>query len=90
MLDFWQLPITASEVYIGQTGLNNPQTATMPEAAPSVLHRVRGTQVEFATVLEPHRGKPRVKHIKGNGATVTITLDSGRQIAINLDELQRR
>jgi len=90
MLDLWQLPIAGGQVFTGLTGLNNPQTATMPDAAPSVLHRVRGTQVEFATVLEPHRGKSRVKHIKGSGAAVTVTLDSGQQIAFDLDDLYPR
>lgn len=90
MLDLWQLPVTGGQLYTGLTGLNNPQTAKMPEAAPSVLHRVRGAQVEFATVLEPHRGKSRITQIKGSGAAVTVTLDSGQQIAFDLKDLHRR
>ncbi|MHC4398468.1 MAG: alginate lyase family protein [Planctomycetota bacterium] len=90
MLDFRQLRVAGGEVFTGLTGLNNPNKAAMPDEAPSVLHRVRAARAEFAAVLEPHRGRPRVERIEGSGAAVTIRLDDGQRLTVDLDDLCRR
>jgi hypothetical protein len=63
-LALWQLPIEGSEVYTGMTGMGNPNTAVIPDAAPSLFTRVRGKTASFVTVLEPYKEAPVVTGVE--------------------------
>lgn len=86
-LALWQLPVNGGAVYTGVTGLNNPNNRVIPDAAPSLFHRVKAKSVSFATVLEPHTGTPRVKAIAGKDASVTVTFTDGKSVELSLDAL---
>jgi len=87
-LALWQLPVKGGTAYIGKTGMNNPNTMTIPDAAPSLFHRVRGRAAVYVTVLEPHRGTPRVASIRPSGKDgVTVVLTDGKTIQTSLAKL---
>jgi hypothetical protein len=71
-LALWQAPVANSEIYTGTTGLNNPNTTRMPDAAPSLFTRARGKTVSFVTVLEPYKEKPSVTGISVESDILTI------------------
>jgi len=90
-LDLWQLPVAGGEVYTGLTGMNNPNTATMPDAAPSLFHRVRGAGAVFVTVLAPHQGNSPVAGVSAEGQVgVVVSLRDGRKLTLSLDELLKK
>jgi hypothetical protein len=89
-LALWQLPVNGGEVYTGITGLNNPDTMVIPEAAPTLIHRVRGRSADFCTVLEPHKGKPRVAYIEAAAGGVTVIWTDGQRLTLSLDGLIRQ
>jgi len=90
-LEFWQLPVPGGQVYTGVTGMNNANTAVFPDSAPSVFHRVRGRNVCFLTVLEPHKGSSRVRSVARKGDDgIVVTLTDGKTIAASLGELIRK
>jgi len=89
-LAFWQLPVKGGQVFTGTTGQNNPNTLIIPDAAPSLLHRAKAKAAQFATVLEPHKGTPRVKGIETAEGGVTILFDDGPALTVTLDELLER
>lgn len=84
-LALWQLP-TSGEMFTATTGMNNPNTSILPDAAPTLIHRVRGKTAEFATVLEPHQGASRVAKVERAGTGVKVTLKSGETFAVSLSE----
>ena len=87
-LDFWQPVAPGGELYSGVTGMNNPNTRTVPDTAPSVFQRVKAKNATFVTVLEPSKGKPTVTGVTHDGSgTATITLEGGAKITLSLDEL---
>ncbi len=87
-LDLWQLPVTGGEVFTGITGINNPNTKTYPDQAPSLFHRARGQSVEFCTVLDPHKGQPHVRAVRaGRSGGITLELPGGRQVSFTLEEM---
>jgi hypothetical protein len=67
--------------------MNNPNTATVPDDAPSLFHRVTGATVEFLTVLEPHSGAARVTALSPEGGGVAIILANGKRVVVSLDAL---
>lgn len=71
-LALWQLPMEKSEVFTGVTGLNNPNTTRIPDAAPTLITRARGKGASFVTVLEPYKDKPAVTGIEGDGDRILI------------------
>lgn len=90
-LRLWHAAPAGAEFYTGTTGLNNPNTGNMPEAAPSLFSRVRAREARFATVLEPHRGESTVTAVtaaEGNG--ITISLAGGDSVTIALEALLDR
>lgn len=90
-LALWQLPLQGGNVYAGKTGMNNPQTATVPDAAPSLFHRVSGKTVTYLTVLEPYGETPNVTAIapvRDDG--VLVTLANGKQISCTLNGLLKQ
>ena len=90
-LALWQRQVEGGEVYIGTTGLNNPNTGYVPDGAPSLLHRVRARSVQFVTVLEPYKDKRRVTAIEPAGEDgVTIQIEGAPALTVGLDELVRR
>jgi hypothetical protein len=87
-LALWQAPVPGGAVYTGVMGMNNPNTATMPDAAPALIHRVRAKTVEFMTVLEPHKGPSRIKGVEANAAGgIAVRLQDGQSLAFALDDL---
>jgi hypothetical protein len=88
VLDLWQLPVAAGEVYSGVTGLNNPNTKTYPDTAPTLFHRVRAGAAAFATVLEPRQGAARVRSIEPLGvAGVAVQFQDGHTVRIEMDAI---
>jgi hypothetical protein len=71
-LALWQLPIEGSEAFTGITGMNNPNTTRVPDAAPTLFTRVRGKTASFVTVLEPYREKGTVTGIEGDEERLLI------------------
>ena len=91
MLDLWQLPVNGGVPHLGTTAANNKDTGGMPDAMRSLITRVRARTIDFLTVLEPHRGTPRVKSVAARpGAGVVATLADGTTIQASLDELIAR
>ncbi len=89
-LAFWQSRTDDSRIYSAVTGLNNPNTRVVPDAAPTLIQRMRAKDFDRVTVLEPHRGEPRVTAVDAPAPGVaTLTLAGGRKIALALDELIR-
>jgi len=78
-LGLWQLSSAEGEVYTGITGMNNPNTTRVPDEAPSLFHRVEGSNVRFVTVLEPYRDQPTVTGIESDGKTLTIARGGGQE-----------
>lgn len=76
-LALWQLPVAGSEVFTGITGMNNPNTAKIPDAAPTLLTRTRGKSATFVTVLEPYKDSPTITGIEGNQEALTLHRKSG-------------
>ncbi len=90
-LELWQLPIAGGEVFTGVTGLNNPNTKTYPDTAPSLFHRVRGRSVEFCTVLDPRKGQSHVKAVQtGAGGGIAVELQNGKRVNFTLDDWIKR
>lgn len=89
-LALWQIPVTGGVVFTGTMGMNNPNTAIIPDAAPALIHRVRGRSLSFVTVLEPWKGAPRVSGIAAHGAAgVRVERVGGAALTVGLDELIR-
>jgi len=84
-LALWQLPVASAEIFTGITGLNNPNTARMPDAAPSLFTRVGGKSATFVTVLEPYRSTPRVTGIEQLGGQLTVKA-GGQSFTLQLRE----
>jgi len=89
-LEFWQLSRPGNEQYIGFTGMNNPNTRTIPDRTASVFRRAKGRRVHFVTVLEPRTADSRVAAVEARGDDgVTVRLKDGNQISASLIELIR-
>ena len=90
-LALWQLPLKGSEVYFCATGMNNPNTATIPDAAPTLIHRVRARTVEFFTVLEPHKGAPRVTGLETTrDGHIQVILADNTRLSLSMAELVKQ
>ncbi len=75
---------TAGEIYCAVTGMNNLQTRIIPDRAPSLIHRVRGKTVTYATVLAPHRGQVPVTDVRWhNHGGVTIDFADSKTVRVN-------
>ena len=88
-LALWQAPVANSEIYTGTTGLNNPNTTRMPDAAPTLFTRARGKTVSFVTVLEPYKEKPSVTSIEADAENLTI-MRNGKPTRISLKDFQSK
>jgi hypothetical protein len=89
-LNFWHGG-ASGEYYSGATGLNNPNTMMMPDAAPSIFHRARGKAADFWTVLEPTKGTSRIKSVApGRKSGVSIVFTDGTRADYNMDDLLSR
>ncbi|MCX5661451.1 MAG: heparinase II/III family protein [Planctomycetota bacterium] len=87
-LEFWQPLSPGAEFYAGATGMNNPNTKTVPDTAPSVFQRVKAKSATFATVLEPNKGASLVTNVALDGAgTVTMTFKSGKKMSLSINDL---
>ncbi len=87
-LSLWQNNSAAGELYTGITGLNNPNTGFTPDKVPSLFHRIRGKTAEFATVLEPHKGKTLIQSVQfPSQSSVKIAWADGSQTEMALDAL---
>jgi len=87
-LAFWQAPLAGREVYTAKTGINNTDTTRMPDAAPSLICRVRGKTAAWVTVLEPYREAPRVAAVEPLGAFgATVRLADGTVFAAAWEDL---
>lgn len=86
-LALWQAPVNGGTAYTGTTGLNNPNTAIIPDTAPTLIHRVKGKNAQFFTVLEPYSATPQVQGISVAGDALTATLVNGKKITISLTQL---
>lgn len=87
-LDFRQVCSESGRLYTGVTGLNNPNTKTVWDRAPSVFNRVEGKTVFWATVLAPYGAESPVSSIAKAGPDgVTVTLKNGTVLSESLDEL---
>ena len=84
-LALWQLPPAGSEVFTATTGMNNPNTAEVPSATPSLITRVKGKTVSFVTILEPFREKPAVTGVSGDAEKITIQR-GGKTVSISARE----
>ena len=59
-------------------------------AAPTLFHRVRGRTALFRTVLEPHRGEPRVLGVAPRGKDgIVVRLAGDRTLSFSLREVLR-
>ena len=86
-LNLWQMPIDDSTAYLGVTGMNNPNTKTVPDAASSLIRRVKANVAHFVTVLEPTRGESKVASVKAipgdaedDAVGVRVKLEDGSMI----------
>lgn len=86
-LRLWHLARPGDALFTGVTGMNNPNTATVPDDAPSFIHRVTGSTVQFFTVLEPYTGTSRVTAVSPAGKGVAITLNDGKRVVVSFDAL---
>jgi len=87
-LNLWQAPMEGGEAYVGITGLNNPNTLTVPDGAPSLIRRVRGSGVTYVTVLEPYRESGEVTAVEAVGDEgVRVRFADGRTVEANLADL---
>ena len=87
-LKLWQGALAGSDAYLGVTGLNNPNTRTVPDDAPTLIRRVSGEKTTFLTVLEPYRADSKIASIQKTGDQgITIELRSGQRIEASLREL---
>ncbi|MBI3987887.1 MAG: alginate lyase family protein [Lentisphaerae bacterium] len=88
-LALWQWP-NEGELYTGLTGMINPNTAIIGDAAPSLFHRIRGKTAEYMTVLEPHKGVSRIAAVDAGAGQLTVSLTNGKKIVVNWDDLIKR
>lgn len=90
-LAFWRLPVAGATLYSGVTGLNNCNTGIMSDRAPTIIHRVRARNAEFATVLEPYKTDRRVSGLEqaADGA-VRVTFTEGDPVVVSLEQLIER
>ena len=87
-LALWQLPTPGGTCYLAETGMNNPNTMTIPDAAPTLITRsVRGKTATFWTVLEPYRAAPAVTGVEAapGGRGVVVTLHDGPPLTVTGD-----
>jgi hypothetical protein len=87
-LALWQLPPPGATAYTAVTGMNNPQKKIIPDRAPSLITRAQGQTLNFLTVLEPHRGQPRVTGVEPVGSDgLLVRFADGPDLRLTLDEL---
>jgi hypothetical protein len=87
-LHFWHATKGRGQLFLGNTGMNNPNTWEMPAAAPSVFHRVKGRMAEFATVLEPTGAESRIKSVTAESRLgVTVLFTDGKRLTVRLEDL---
>jgi hypothetical protein len=87
-LRLWQLPVEGGQVFSGSTGMNNPNTNTLADATPSIIHRVRGNSVKFLTVLEPNKGDSRIQSVTSAPREgVRILLKNGQSFSVSMEQL---
>lgn len=89
-LDFRQVCSESGRLSTGITGLNNPNTKTVWDRAPSVFHRVEGRTASWATVLAPYGAETPVAAIARDGRDgLSVTLRNGTVLRADLQELIR-
>ena len=90
-LRFWQQSPEEGEVFTAMSGLNNPNTGVIADAAPMIIRRVIGSAATCATVLEPLKVvTSRIKDITlVDRDGVTITFEDGRAVTVSLEALIR-
>ena len=87
-LDFRQVCSEPGDTYTGVVGLNNPNTRTVWDRAPSVFRRVRGTSVFWGTVLAPAGADSPLAGVEADGADgVKVTLTNGKTFTCTLSGL---
>jgi len=89
-LELWSLPVSGGIYYRGITGMNNPDTSTLADAAPTVIQRAMGKAVDFVTVLEPRKDGSAVRTVAAKDGGVEVTLADGRKLAWSLDDVLGR
>lgn len=90
-LALWQLPVEHGEVFTGIMGMNNPNTATIPDAAPALIHRVRGRSLSFATILEPWKRSPRVTAIRSSAdGEIAVERGDAPPLRVSMGDLLQR
>lgn len=89
-LDFLQVCSAPGETYTGVLGLNNPNTRTVWDRAPSVFRRVEGKTVFWGTVLAPCGADSPLAGLEAEGADgVKVTLKNGKTLTFSLSGLIR-
>lgn len=87
-LRLWQLPVEGGQVYSGSTGMNNPNTNTLANATPAIIHRLRGKTAQLFTVLEPNKGDPRVQSVtSAPRGGVKVLMKDGQSFSISMEQL---
>jgi hypothetical protein len=71
-LALWQLAPDGAEFFTGKTGMNNPNTLIVPDAAESMFSRVIAPVAEFITVLEPYHESPAITGVVRRGDQVEV------------------
>lgn len=89
-LEYWQTASVPGTIYLGTTGMNNPDTKKIPDTAPSVFYRCKGKTVRYTTVLEPCRGESRIGDVRFEGETVAVKFLDGTEVRLSLPELLKK
>ena len=77
------------QYFTGKTGLNNTNTLTLPDAAPTLIHRVRARNADFFSVLEPTTGASKIKSVTRANGALQIEMSDGKTVRASLDEWLR-
>jgi len=85
-LALWQIAPDRAAHYTAVTGMNNPNTNQLAAPAPTLLTRWQGKEGVLVTVLEPHRGEPRVTGVSFSRDAVTITLRDAKELRLDAAE----
>jgi len=87
-LNLHQAVSQPAEFYLAYTGMNNPNTKTGYDRTPSMISRVKGNSVTFATVLEPNRGESKVQSVQlSSDGVASVKLAGGGVIELATGEV---